>query len=490
MNDKVKKMLLRVGAILVIILLCLQIILALAATPVTRNILGSALEPETSLKRIYINLFGGTVTIRELTIAQPEGFGDEPFVSLGRAYLNLRLSSLLTGKIDIDELLLDDLSITMINNTQAVLNATQLTGAAPVPEEEVAVEQSAGGEEPSAAAPGGPVVRLAKGRVQNLSFTYRDLSKSDKKPAEINLRQAALSLDDIVFNPAALPETTAKELISRAEFTGQFEHADTPPSYLGLTARLGELGPGIPAVIAGLVISGIELGSVGSMVPPGVATTIGGDVVDLSAKIRLAHDLLDLNAVLETSGAKFPLAVGGTPDKPKVDAGGALLGAFGRLGNVVGNTAGNVASAGMAVGEGAVNVASSVGKGAVNIAGGFGKGLFKTVKGVATLDAKAAGGGLVDSVSAVGKGAADTVMDVGSTAAGTVGDTAKAGMGGSRNDKWSGNKRERHDTLWNETQAWVNAASYPLPGASENTNGNTTHSVDEAPAGESAPAGS
>jgi hypothetical protein len=464
------------------LLLGLQIFLALAATPIARGILASSLAPETSLKRLYINLFGGTITIRELTIAQPEGYGDEPFVSLGRAYLNLRLTSLLTGKINIDALSLDDLSVTMINNTQAVLNATQLTGPATPPVDESEEEPVSEEVAEPAAKPTGPVIRLAKGRVQGLSFTYLDLSKSEKKPVSVNLRQGALSLDDIVYNPAASPETTAKELISRAELTGQFEHADTPPSYLGLVARLGELGPGIPAVVAELVISGIELGSVGSMIPPGVAATLGGDVVDLDAKVRLAHDLLDVRAILETAGAKFPLSIGGTPDKPEVNSGEALLGAFGRVGNLVGNTAGNAAAAGMAVGEGAVNVASSVGKGALDIAGGVGKGLFKTVKGVATLDVKEAGGGLVDSVSSVGKSAANTVVDASSAAVNTVGDTAKAGVGGNRDDEWSGNKRERHDKLWPEAQARVNEAAYPTPGATENQDGNDIKNGAEPPA--------
>lgn len=443
----------KVISVILFVLVALQMVLALILTPIARGAIGSALVPEAKLKSLYLNLFGGSVTIRGLEIAQPEGFGDGDFLTLGKAKVNLSLSSLLIGRIKVSSVRVADLAVTVVNNTNGVMNVTMLAPPSEAPVEEPAVEETP--VEPSNLA-----VRVGKIRVDRLAFTFLDQSKSDSKPVEINLRKADLALNDLLFAPA---QGDRRELITDVRFTGQFEHADTPPSFIGLAARLGPVGGKVPGVVANLVVSGIELGSVGSMIPPGVAATLGGDMIDIDAKVRVASDVLDVNATIETTGAKFPVTVGGTPDKPKVGAGAILFGAFGRVGNLVGNTASDVASAGLAVGEGAVNVASSVGKGAAGIVTGVGKGLIGTVKSAATLDVKGVGEGLAGTVTAAGMGALDTVTDAGSAAATTASQAGSATMGDKRAEEWRANKKVRYDESWKAAQTWVDAQGYPAP---------------------------
>ncbi len=125
-------------AIFIGILLAVQIVLAIVATPIARGILASSLEPGTSLKRLYINLFGGTVTIRGLTINQPDGFGEDPFIDLAFCRVNLSVTALLTGKLHLQDILIDDLAITLITDSNAVMNITRLTGST----ESTAVDES------------------------------------------------------------------------------------------------------------------------------------------------------------------------------------------------------------------------------------------------------------------------------------------------------------------------------------------------------------
>lgn len=447
----------KIVSVLVLVLVALQALLALAVTPITRNVLGSALLPDTSLQRLYVNLFGGTVRLTGLNIQQPEGFGEGSFVSLGRARVNIKLAALLTGNIRVNEVTVSDLAVTIITDTNGVMNVTKLTP--PATETTAEAPPPAEATEPSSLA-----VKVDNIRIERLSFTFLDLSKSETEPMEINLRDAELAIDDLLFSPS---EAGLRELVTKALFTGRFEHADTPPSYIGLAARLGPVGGGIPGVVANLVISGMELGAVGSVIPPGVASTLGGDVIDVNAQVQVATNVLAVNAEIETTGAKFPVTVGGTPDNPQVGSGALLFGAFGRVGNLFGNTAGDLAGAGMAVGEGAVNVATSVGKGAVGIVSGVGKGLFKTVKSVATLDVEGVGSGLTDTVTSVGEGALDTVTEAGTAAIDTVGEAGKATTGGNRVDDWRAGKQTRFDTHWQKAQAWVNEASFPSPKADD-----------------------
>lgn len=451
----------RAGKVITVILLALvalQIILSIAVTPIARSAISSALVPEARLKSLYISLLGGTVTLRGLEIAQPEGFGDGNVLSLGQARVNISLTALLAGKIKVSSVRIADLSVVVMSDTNGVMNVTRLTppsGEADVAEEAPADESA----EPSSLA-----VKVGTIRLERLSFTYLDHRKNEQKPIEINLRKADLAVQDLLFAPA---QGDRRELLTDIRFTGQFEHADTPPSFIGLAARLGPVGTGIPGVVANLIISGIELGAMGQVIPPGVAATLGGDMIDIDAKVRVASDILDVNAVLETTGAKFPVTVGGTPDKPEIGAGAIFFGAFGRVGNLVGNTASDVASAGLAVGEGAVNVATSVGKGAAGIVTGVGKGLFSTVKSAATLDVKGVGEGLSGTVTSAGKGAIDTVKEAGGAAASTVSEASSATMGGNRAGDWRASKKARFDAGWQAAQSWVKEQSYPAPGGTK-----------------------
>ena len=68
------------------------------------------------------------------------------------------------------------------------------------------------------------------------------------------------------------------------------------------------------------------------MVPPGVATTLGGGCLDLSVDAAVASDVLDCKIALRSAGSEFPMAVGGRPDKIEIDKSGALFGVLGGLG--------------------------------------------------------------------------------------------------------------------------------------------------------------
>lgn len=439
----------RIASTILLVLVILQTLLALFLTPVTRAVLSSTLVPETNVKRLYINLFGGSIRLRGLQIKQPEGFGDGSFVSLGRADLNLSIASLLMGRLKVSDLVVQDLAVSIITESNGVMNVTQLTEPA---EEKVEAKPDAKDSKPS-----GPVIRIGKIQVERLSVTIINRSKIDERPMELNLRHAGLTVDDLLIDPGS----DVKELLTTALFNGQFEYADTPASYIGLSARLGPITAGAPAAIASLIISGIELDALGSLIPPGAALTLGGDVMDVEAKLRVNPKMLDVQANVVTAGATFPVNVSGTPDDYDLEADKVLLGAFGRLGGIVGNTVSDVASAGLAVGKGAVDVASTVGSGAVEIVGGLGKGLLNTAKSVATLDVKGIATNLTGTVVDASQGAVNTISQAGSTAVSTVGDAGKATFGDGRAAEWRAKKRERHADNWAAAQSWVAAEAYP-----------------------------
>jgi hypothetical protein len=433
-------------AIFIGILLAVQIVLAIVATPIARGILASSLEPGTSLKRLYINLFGGTVTIRGLTINQPDGFGEDPFIDLAFCRVNLSVTALLTGKLHLQDILIDDLAITLITDSNAVMNITRLTGSTESTTIDESATESDAGE--------GIMTVLEKCTAYSVALTYQDWS--GEKPAALNLRNAELGVENVTLN--VREPVDVNDFTGLIRLSGTLEHAETPSAHLDLKARIGPLPiDNTPSLIAGITLTGIELDAAGSMVAPGVKTTLGGSVMDTLIQLQIATNLLDFVAEVETAEVVFPIHVGGTLDEPIFYTGTALLGAFSRVANLFGHTAANITGAGLALGKGALDVTAAVGEGAVNIVGGVGKGLLKTVKGVATLDVKEAGGGLIDSVAAVGQGAVDTVVDAGTATVGSVSDATGSATGKKRSDKWSDDKQKRHDINWTKTLAWVDS---------------------------------
>ncbi|HMO49791.1 MAG TPA: hypothetical protein PKE26_02165 [Kiritimatiellia bacterium] len=454
--------------VLIVMLLAVLVLAGPIATPIARKALAENLIPATELDRIEARLIRGFIQIRGLRIAQPDGFGDGDFLHIDRLWIQVRVSSLFGGAIHINDIGAEGLNIHVLKNEDGIMNTARLTlesepapDAPATPPDEPSDVAEADTKLPADAVapsePSGLAVWVHRIAVRDLAFTYTDQSINPDKPVAIHLRKTDISAHDLVFDPST---QVPRDMVSTLTITGQFEHADTPSTPIGIQVRLGPLTAGIPAVFASVVLTGLELGSVGAMIPPGVAATLGGDVVDAGIRLKLADDVLDVDAVVQTAGARFPIKVSGTPEMPRVDSGAVLLGAFGRVGGLVGNTLGNVAGAGLQVGEGALNVATSAGKGAANIVGGLGRGLFDTVKSAATLDVKGVGDGLVGTVTSVGQGAVDTVTEVGGTAFDTVGQAARTTTGSTGADAWREGKLTRHTPAWEAAQAWVADASW------------------------------
>jgi hypothetical protein len=460
----------RIGVSLLVLLLVLAFLLnfflANAVTRLANGALTKALVPEAHIETISIRLLRGLVQVEGLSIVQPEGFGKGAFLDLGKVWINFRWLSLLSGPVYFSHVGVDSLSVTIVKDTNGVMNIARLTpmeATSPAPSGEPSAIPESKDTPPEKESSKPPTaVRVGKITVERLALTYLDQSASAEKPVEILLRQAEIAIHDLLFDPA---QATRQDLTAELTFTGQLEHQDTPPAFIGLTARLGPLSTDIPALVAALVISGAELGAAGSVVPPGVAATVGGDVIDLGANIRLAPELLDVQAEIISAGARFPIAVGGTPASPQVEAGAILLGAFGRIGGLVGNSIGNVADAGLQVGAGAVNVAASVGKGAGSIVTGVGKGLFNAAKSAATLDVQGIGEGLNASATSAVQGARETVVEAGATTVETIGEAGQVSSGRADAQQWREEKKQRFNQSWETAQAWVREAAYPRPSA-------------------------
>jgi len=78
------------------------------------------------LDNVDIQLTTGQIDLSGLTINSPEAFGTKPLLKLNSLHLNLSLSTLLTDEIAIDELALENVSLTLVRNAQGDLSILNL----------------------------------------------------------------------------------------------------------------------------------------------------------------------------------------------------------------------------------------------------------------------------------------------------------------------------------------------------------------------------
>jgi AsmA protein len=71
------------------------------------------------------------IEVRDATLAQPPGFGDEPFASIAQAQVRARLLPLIQGRLELDEIRGRGLSLNLIRAADGRANWDDLTGAAP-----------------------------------------------------------------------------------------------------------------------------------------------------------------------------------------------------------------------------------------------------------------------------------------------------------------------------------------------------------------------
>ena len=207
--------------------------------------------------------------------------------------------------------------------------------------------------------------------VTNIAINYTDMSLGND-PLTITIDDLLLTATNVVISDdPSIAQNTAEILL-----TAVIKQTDVPDAHIGLVSKMGHIGHDIPETAAALRLIGFDLHTVGPMVPPGVAGTIGGDALDLKADLTMSAEFLDCEMMMSTiADHYFPFYIRGTVDEPEFDTSSVLFGMVGRIGGGVGNMVG-------AVGHAGVDTVSAVGKGVVNL----GKGVGDAVGSLAGVD--------------------------------------------------------------------------------------------------------
>ncbi len=106
-----------------------------------------AMGVETKLNSIHVGLFSGTVSLEGLSIANPEGFKAENFMSLGDGSVEVTLGSLMGDKVEVPLLTLNHINLVLEKdkgtaNYQVILDhLAKMTGGGDEPVEDAGAEE-------------------------------------------------------------------------------------------------------------------------------------------------------------------------------------------------------------------------------------------------------------------------------------------------------------------------------------------------------------
>jgi hypothetical protein len=291
-----------------------------------------------------------------------------------------------------------------------------------------------------------------------------DLGKPDEDGDEeevlrIQFTSLNLLLTDLLIDPMVDPASVEP---ASALLTARIVQAPFSDGLLGIDARIGPIGGGMPAVNAVLRLADLELEPIEVVVPDGAAQILGGSALDISADLALASYLLDCELEIEVSGGHhLSLPIGGTPDKPEVDTSSILFGVMLHFGGGLGNLAGNIGGAGYHAAAMIGETTWAVGEGTANVFGSIGGGLFKTVTSAATGDLDGAVEGLSDTTVGTANEAASAGGNVAEKSADRATATAHSTTGEDADREWRADTPNRWQKSWDEARQLLTEMPFP-----------------------------
>ena len=419
-------------------------------------------------------LGSGTVTLEDIHVAQPAGFGDDALLDLRRIHLDIGSEPFVNSLVRLERLGIEGLRAHISRDTNSVMNVARLGGGRP-PEAPAEQEEDAAAatnavevvaetvQEPATEEAGGetsPVgLYLGELALEDFAVTYSDAALAEE-PMDLVVSNLTLNVKDLMVFMKEPPVDS-----SSIELNAALGQGDYPAALLTLLARVGPIGAGIPEVNAQAKLSGFMLDTAGTLIPPGVRQAAGMNGGGVVLSLAMDEEFIDLQGTVATdAGHAYPIMVKGPLKKPEVNLGPIALAVAGRFTGGVANLATGTTGAAMDVADGVSDGAMDLAKGAGGVAGKVGSGLFKSVKAVATLNLDEVEDGLKEATVDAAKEAGDSIQQAGDN----VVETAKDGMsnvsGGKATMEWLEGVPKRHAADVEAARAALKEMPFPPPG--------------------------
>lgn len=465
------------AAVLCAAFLVVDQVLCRVATRIVNQKLPELLGTASSVGRISFGLFGGSILVRDLKIANPAGFEEAHALSVPRMWVNLNLFSLRGKPWVVDEIWIEGARVRLQRDRARRMNLKVLLAHAlsVQSEEKEAHRKGESVDQPLPRASNGTAKAQVSGKdkglletrppedagpiefevnrltITDLHFIYTDASiRLEKELTDVDVRA-----DGLAYAPGRAGEPV---LPARVSLTGRLVQEPFPGAWLGLYARMGIIAEGLPPLNASLKLVDLELAPLASVVLASASKVVGGDALDLSAEGAVAQNLLRVLVRLETcEGNVFSLRIGGTPRRPLYDAKDLV---FKVLQNAAVNFLGGVSDPRL-LADTAARTGSTLGRGIAGMLETAASGLLKTTRGLAKAELGAAADGIgTATAGALGEGAGAVV----GAAKGVAEGVGRGGAGsGASVREWRQTAQSRWEAAWREARERVDRMPYPRP---------------------------
>ncbi|MDF3128634.1 AsmA family protein [Kiritimatiellaeota bacterium B1221] len=446
-----------------LVLVVLAIVVHFTLSGIAKNVankqLPKQLQTEAEIGGLNLSLLLGRVGLRDLHIAQPEGFEGDELLKLDS--LSIKVPPVKAAKrnpLELSKLHLQGLSLNLISDTNQVMNVTKL---GPPPSEEPEVEEP---EAETAEAAEPMPIWINEILLEKINVQFQDLAKEwDITVQDLRLKLENIQID---YNSGKGPGWVTANFI----IPGGREDAKVK-----LMAKVAPISPSNPdrnpPMQLAMAIIGFDLGIVDPFLQPSpmaAKTAFGGSAFDFILFLEVGdgkdHTEQGINGHFELTtnrGTKLDDKLSGTFAEPVLPFTTLFADILGNQFGRVTKLGANAAKGGLEAGKAVAGTGVAAVKGAGKTVTGFAGGVFKSAKGVVTLDKDAALGGMKDATIGTAGNLTDTVKDTAGTAAEGVGNTAGAVTGNTQSDLWFTQIDERMETFEADATAWFEANPFP-----------------------------
>ena len=207
---KLLKILVGVVIVIAVLLIGLQIFLNRGLNPVVQKALPQVSESlglDVAVENVSINLFGGSLEVENVKLANPQGFREPAVFALDSTTLDVSLRALLDGIIQVSDASVKNAKITIVRNAEGAVNLTEIQKQLPKSETVADAEpptEETGKAEPEATEPIEiPKVQIDK-LVFNTIFEFVDYKTTNAQPNRLGIDLSIDAGDVVTFGE--LPE--------------------------------------------------------------------------------------------------------------------------------------------------------------------------------------------------------------------------------------------------------------------------------------------
>jgi len=171
-----------VVALLVVVVLAIDVIARVGIQAVGSRVLGVAV----SVRGVSIGLISDTSSVSGLAVANPPGYTEPDFLTLGRAALTARLGELTADETTIRAITIRDVVLTLEKDASGKLNADRINDNLPTDKDDGGKAKPASKEGPS------HTITVQEFRLEGVKVRLRDLVGGNKGVVEASLPDIVL----------------------------------------------------------------------------------------------------------------------------------------------------------------------------------------------------------------------------------------------------------------------------------------------------------